>query len=121
MGAEGAKATEVRICELMKHELTQQRQQPVGGVVPGRELVVSVREVLAYFNSDRFFSKTGLAKYLSISTRSIEKSLHAIPHYRLLNSMLIFKKSEIDEWAEKYRENDSHLDQIVDGAIESLK
>ncbi len=98
----------------MQHELTQHDlKQPAG--------VVSVREVLAYFNSDRFFSKAELAKYLSISIRSIEKNLSEIPHYRLLNSMLRFKKSEIDEWSEQYRENDSHLDQIVDGAIESLK
>ena len=103
----------------MEHELTQQdlkkiSQQPVG--------VVSVREVLTYFDSDRFLSKAELAKYLSISTRSIENHLPEIPHYRLFNSMLSFKKSEIDVWVEQFREGSNHeLDQIVDGAMESLK
>jgi len=100
----------------MERELTQQDlvSQPNG--------VVSVREVLSCFDSDRFFTKTELAEYLSISTRSIEKNLSEIPHYRLLNSMLRFKKSEIDKWLAQYREGDSrNLEQIVDGAIESLK
>ncbi len=103
----------------MEHELTQQdlrkiSQQPVG--------VVSVREVLTYFDSDSFLNKAELAEYLSISTRSIENHLPEIPHYRLFNSMLIFKKSEIDVWVDQYREGSSHeLDQIVDGAMESLK
>ncbi len=108
----------------MERELTQQEisQQPVGGVVPGRELVVSVREVLSYFDSDRFFRKAELAKYLSVSTRTIEKNLDQIPHYRLHGSMLRFRKSEIDVWVEQYREGSNHeLDQIVDGAMESLK
>ena len=99
----------------MKHELTQQdlTRQPAG--------VVSVREVLGYFDHDRFFSKAELAKYLSCSTRSIEKNLHAIPHYRLLNSMLRFKKSEIDEWVGQYREGgDRELAGIVDSALESI-
>ncbi len=103
----------------MKDELTPQdlkkiRQQPVG--------VVSVREVLTYFDSDRFLSKAELAKYLSISTRTIENHLGEIPHYRVFNSTLTFKKSEIDQWVETYREGGSrNLDRIADEAIESLK
>ncbi len=103
----------------MMHELTQQDLKKISQQSVG---VVSVREVLTYFDSDRFLSKAELAKYLSISTRSIENHLPEIPHYRLFNSMLIFKKSEIDVWVEQYREGDSHsLDRIVDGAMESLK
>jgi len=97
-------------------ELTQQLQkkQPTG--------VVSVAEVLSYFDADRFFNKKELATYLSCSTRSIEKNLDEIPHYRLHGSMLRFRKSEIDKWVAQYREGGSrHLEQIVDGAIESLK
>lgn len=103
----------------MEHELTQQNlrkisRQPVG--------IVSVREVLTYFDSDRFLSKAELAKYLSVSTRTIENHLSEIPHYKLFNSMLVFRKSEIDEWAAQYREDSNHeLDRIVDGAMESLK
>ena len=98
----------------MKRELTQQDliRQPAG--------VVSVREVLSYFDSDRFFSKAELSKYLSISTRSIEKNLDEIPHYRLLNSMLRFRKSEIDEWTAQFREGGDSLDRIVDETLEAL-
>jgi len=96
--------------KLAQHDL----KQPAG--------VVSVAEVLSYFDADRFFDKKELATYLSCSTRSIEKNLDEVPHYRLLNSMLRFKKSEIDKWLAQYREGDSrNLEQIVDGAIESLK
>ncbi len=101
----------------MEHEPTQQdliRQQPVG--------VVSVREVLSYFDCDRFFTKAELAVYLSVSTRTIEKHLAEIPHYRLHGSMLRFKKSEIDEWVEQYREsNGDSLNSIADEVLESLK
>jgi len=99
----------------MDRELTQQDlKQPTG--------VVSIREVLSVFDCDRFFTKAELAVYLSVSTRTIEKHLAEIPHYRLHGSMLRFRKSEIDEWMAQYREGDSrNLEQIVDGAIESLK
>ena len=100
----------------MDRELTQQDlvSQPNG--------VVSVREVLSCFDSDRFFSKTELAEYLSISTRTIESRIAEIPHYRLLGSMLRFKKSEIDEWAKSFQEGGTrNLDRIADEAIESLK
>ena len=97
----------------MERELTQQDlTQPAG--------VVSVREVLSYFDSDRFFSKAEVSDYLSCSTRSIEKNLHLIPHYRLLNSMLRFRKSEIDEWTAQFREGGDSLDRIVDETLEAL-
>ena len=103
----------------MEHELTQKDLREISRQPAG---VVSVREVLTYLESDRFLSKAELAKYLSISTRSIENHLPEIPHYRLFNTMVAFKKSEIDVWVEQYREGDSHnLDRIVDGAMESLK
>jgi len=98
----------------MERELTQHDlKQPAG--------VVSVAEVLAFFDHDRFFTKAELATYLSCSIRSIEKSLHAIPHYRLLNSMLRFKKSEIDEWTAQYREGGNDLDRVVNETLEALK
>ena len=109
-------ATGVRISEPMKHELTQQDliRQPAG--------VVSVAEVLSYFDANRFFDKKELAMYLSVSTRTIEKHLAEIPHYRLHGSMLRFKKSEIDEWVEQYREsNGDSLNSIADEVLESLK
>jgi len=98
----------------MERELTQQDlKQPAG--------VVSVREVLSYFDSDRFFSKAELSDYLSISTRTIETHLPEIPHYRVLNSMLRFRKSEIDEWTAQFREGGTQsLDRIVDETLEAL-
>lgn len=100
----------------MEREPTQQdliRQQPVG--------VVLVAEVLSYFDADRFFDKKELATYLSCSTRSIEKHLAEIPHYRLHGSMLRFRKSEIDEWTVQYREGGNNLNRIADEALESIR
>ena len=81
-----------------------------------------MHEVLAYVESDRFFTKKQLSEYLPISTRTIENHLDEIPHYRLFNSILVFRKSEIDEWATQYKElgRQAELDHIADEAIESL-
>jgi len=98
----------------MDRELTQQDlKQPTG--------VVSIREVLSFFDCGRFFTKAELAVYLSVSTRTIEKHLAEIPHYRLHGSMLRFRKSEIDEWMAQYREGSNDLDLIVNETLESLK
>ena len=80
-----------------------------------------MHEVLAYVQSDRFFTKKQLCEYLPISTRTIENHLDEIPHYRLFNSILVFKKSEIDRWTERYREGGTQkLNRLADEAIASL-
>ena len=83
--------------------------------------LVSVQEILAYVDRDRYLDKRQAAEYTSLSIRTIEGRLDEIPHF-LVGKKKLFKKSELDRWMETYREGSSHdLDKIVDGAIESLK
>ena len=99
--------------ELTPHDLRKAAQRPVG--------VVSVREELAYLAQDRCFDKKGLAEYWTSSTRFIETHLQKIPHFRLFGSKLIFRKSEIDEWMEQWRESGgADLNQIADEVVEQV-
>lgn len=83
--------------------------------------VVSVQEILAYVDRDRYLDKRQAAEYTGLSTRTLEGRLDEIPHFRV-GKKILFKKSELDQWIEKYREGGSrNLDRIADEAIESLK
>ncbi len=83
--------------------------------------VVSVKEILGYLAQDRYMGKREAAEYTSLSIRTLESRLGEIPHF-LVGKKILFKKSELDQWIERFREGDSHnLDRIADEAIESLK
>jgi len=84
------------------------------------QTVVSVQEVLVYFDRDRYLDKQEAAKYTSLCVRTLEARLSEIPHFRVGNKIL-FKKSELDHWMESYREGTQNLDRIADEAIESIK
>jgi len=86
-----------------------------------RETVVSVQEVIAYVDRDRYLDKRQAAAYTSLSIRTLEGRLDGIPHFRV-GTKILFKKSELDRWVEKYREGGSHnLDRLVDETLEFLK
>jgi len=87
----------------------------------GDQAVVSVQEVIAYIDRDRFLDKREAARYTSLSRRTLESRLPEIPHYRV-GKKILFKKSELDRWLETYREGDSHnLDRIADEALKNLR
>ena len=82
--------------------------------------VVSIQEVLLYFDRDRYMDKRETAEYTSLSTRTLEGRLDEIPHFRV-GKKILFKKSELDRWMETYREGGTqNLDQLADEAIASL-
>ena len=83
--------------------------------------VVSVQEILAYVDRDRYLDKRQASDYIGLSTRTLEGRLDEIPHFRV-GKKIVFKKSELDHWMETFREGTSHkLNRIADEAIESLK
>ena len=83
--------------------------------------VVSVQEILAYVDRDRYLDKRQAAAYTSLSTRNLESRLGEIPHF-LVGNKILFKKSELDQWIERFREGNSRdLNRFADEAIESLK
>ncbi len=85
------------------------------------QTVVSIQEVLLYFDPDRYMDKRGAAEYTSLSVRNLEARLSEIPHFRVGNKVL-FKKSELDHWMETHREGDSrNLDLIADEAVKDLR
>ena len=82
--------------------------------------MVSVQEVLVYFDRDRYLDKQEAAKYTSLCVRTLETRLPEIPHFRV-GKKILFKKSELDHWMESYREGTQNLDRIADEAVESIR
>ena len=82
---------------------------------------VSVREILKYFDRDRYFSLSDSVDYLCLSERTIRGLLDEIPHFRV-GKKLLFKKSELDLWMEHCREDkgDPDVKQIADEVVERL-
>jgi len=81
--------------------------------------VVSVRELLAYMAQDQYFNLAGASKYTSISKRTLRDL--DVPCYRVSSKLLLFKKSELDEWLSQFREGGKdELDELVDECLEKL-
>jgi len=87
----------------------------------GEHTVVSVQEILAYVDRDRYMDKREAAAYTSLSLRNLEARLPEIPHFRV-GKKLLFKKSELDRWLEQFREGGAqNLERIADEALESIR
>jgi len=87
-----------------------EQEQVLGGVV-------SVREVLNFINQDHYLNLAQASKYLSISTRTI-RDRDDIPRYRVGTKMLLFKRSELDEWMAQFREGGKdELDELVSDTL----
>jgi len=83
--------------------------------------VVSVREILAYIESDRFFSLIEASRFLGFSKRGIRDRLDEIPHYRVGSKLLLFRKSELAEWMVQYREGgNAELDELVNDTLANV-
>lgn len=84
--------------------------------------LISVSEVLAYLAQDRYLNLAQASEYLAMSTRTIRDRLDEIPHYRIGTKLLLFRKSELDEWMEQHREGGNReLDDLVDETLANLK
>jgi len=82
------------------------------------DAVVSVREVVNLIESDRYLNLAQASEYLAMSTRTIRDHLDDIPHYRVGTKMLLFKRSELDEWMMQYREGGKdELDELVNETL----
>ena len=80
---------------------------------------ISVREVLAYLETDRYLDLKEAAEYLPLSERTIRQHLNEIPHFRY-GKKIIFRKSELDRWMEGFRVRDQDLDIALKKAEEML-
>ncbi len=84
------------------------------------EGTVSVREILAYLDQDRYLSLAQASEYLGISTRTL-RDRDDLPRYRVGKKILLFKKSELDTWLEQYREGGKdELDELVNETLEKV-
>ena len=85
--------------------------------------VVSVREVLAYLEQDRYFNLAGASNYLSMSKSAI-RHRKDIPKYSINKKLLLFRKSELDGWLSRFKKGggseEEELDKLVDGAVVSV-
>jgi predicted DNA-binding transcriptional regulator AlpA len=80
------------------------------------------RRGVVMVDQDRCFSKSGLAEYLSKSTRWIDNLLRSSsppPGFKVGKSW-IFKKSEIDLWLEGFRAG-TDLDELVQKTLADLR
>ena len=73
------------------------------------ESLISVREVLAYLETDRYMDLREVTEYLPLSERTIRDHLNEIPYFRY-GKKIIFRKSELDQWMETFRVRDQDLD-----------
>ena len=91
------------------------------------ESLISVREVLAYLETDRYLDLKEAASsrkgqrigYLPLSEKTLREHLNEIPHFRY-GKKIIFKKSELDRFMETFRVLDQDLDQAMKKAEEML-
>jgi excisionase family DNA binding protein len=92
--------------------------------VAGREQIeqstISVSEVLAYLDTDRFMDLKEATKYLPLSERTIRQHLNEIPHFRY-GKKIIFRRSELDRWMESFRVRDQDLEAAMKIAEEMLE
>jgi len=80
---------------------------------------ISVREVLAYLETDRYLDLKEAAEYLPVSERTLRKHLKEIHHYRC-GRKIAFRRSDLDRWMEGFRVRDQDLDEAVKMAEEML-
>ena len=81
--------------------------------------LISVREVLAYLEADRFMDLKEVTQYLPLSERTIREHLNEIPHFRY-GKKIIFKRSELNRWMETFRVREPDLDAAMKMAEEML-
>ncbi len=81
--------------------------------------LISVSEILAYLQTDRYMDLKEVTEYLPLSERTIRDHLNEIPHFRY-GKKIIFKKSELDQWMETFRVRDQDLDEAMRKAEEML-
>jgi excisionase family DNA binding protein len=72
---------------------------------------VTVEEILPYLDRDRYMGKREAARYLGVSLRTLETwtAEMGMPRFRP-HAKLLFKRSELDRWMERYRERPADLD-----------
>lgn len=77
---------------------------------------VSVAEILAYVNQDRYLSLSEACEYLSLSERTLRELLPGIPYSRI-GRKLLFKKSKLDAWVQTHETGRADL--VVDATADA--
>ena len=78
---------------------------------------VSVQEIIAYLQNDRYMGVVETARYLNLSPRTVRDELPESLRYRI-GRKLLFRKSEVDRWMAGQREaGQFDLDRIASEAV----
>lgn len=90
-------------------------------------------------DEDRFFDLSGLAKYSSLSTRTLQRYMkdpsHPLPHHRISatptgRGRVLFSKREFDTWVKSFAvvpsappvaKRDRSMDERVAAAVRSMR
>jgi len=104
----------------MEQELNEQTLMEQERFLKGT--VVSVAEVLAYIEQDRFLTLKEAAAYVRLSERTLRRQVNQIqPRPFKYGGKLLFRKSDLDKWMENYRlEGGEALDKAMELAEELL-
>ncbi|MDA2934044.1 helix-turn-helix domain-containing protein [Acidobacteria bacterium AH-259-D05] len=86
--------------------------------------LVSVQELMLYFQEDRYLDFRGTMEYLSMGERKLRTlvSNREIPYFKE-NGTLKFKKRELDQWMEEFRVHQSQerdIDALVDEVVKEM-
>jgi excisionase family DNA binding protein len=68
---------------------------------------------------DGYLSKAEASEYLSLSVRTIEKRLSEMPHFKV-GGKILFKKTELDDWMERYRESNIDIGKLADDVVKDI-
>jgi len=69
--------------------------------------------------TDGYLSKVQASEYLGIALRTIDKRLYEIPHFKV-GRRILFKRVELDEWMERYRESVIDISKLADDVVNDV-
>jgi hypothetical protein len=88
-----------------------------------QELIKGMIPHLKRLADDKFMDLRGLSEYsgLGVGTlRDYLKGPGALPHFKL-KGRIVVRRSEFDQWMERYRVSSERLQGIVDDVMKSLE
>ena len=85
------------------------------------EGLLNFDDVLPYLRQDRFLSLKEAAAYLSMQPRKLREILPPQLRFRVSGKKILVRKSELDQFMEKYRERpQADLKRLADEAVEAV-
>ena len=82
--------------------------------------LVEIRDVLRYLQGDRFMPLQVAADYVGMRPRKLREILPAELRFRVSSKKILVRRSELDEFMERFRERPQGLERIVNDVVEDV-